>query len=143
MAKKQEITLHKSSYRFVFSISADKQCVICQGYWKNEQAPILDWEFPKVPANNLSGNSAIYLDQAVMYAKAEREKTLTKDSEPEVGMVIRIEDGFKPGISSKLLVIWLSPDRVYYQENGDKDLHSVTLAAWQDWMKQAESIELH
>jgi len=31
--------------------------------------PCLEWSFPKVPGNNILGNAAIYLDQAILYAK--------------------------------------------------------------------------
>lgn len=35
--------------------------------WKTK--PRLEWIFGKVPGNNILGNAAIYLDQAIMYAK--------------------------------------------------------------------------
>ena len=31
--------------------------------------PCLQWVFPKITGNNIVGNSAIYLDQAILYAK--------------------------------------------------------------------------
>ena len=79
MAKKPRIhTLHKAPYKFEFSIDGDS--VICKAYRRNaipqpsvpiqyDVEPCLDWEFPKIPGNNLIGNAAIYLDQAWLYAE--------------------------------------------------------------------------
>lgn len=77
--KKPKIqTLHKAPYKFEFYIDGDE--VICKAYRRNatpqpavptqyDAEPCLDWAFPKIPGNNLIGNSAIYLEQAWLYAE--------------------------------------------------------------------------
>jgi len=70
-SKRKEIILHKDGYKVVFWLEGEGRNaeVICNAFKGTEETPCLDWAFPKIPGNNLTGNSAIYLDQAVIYAK--------------------------------------------------------------------------
>lgn len=79
--KKPKIhTLHKDGYKFDFWMNGKGRAaeVICNAYvgvkdsdgeMRYEEKPCLEWAFPKVPGNNILGNAAIYLDQALLYAK--------------------------------------------------------------------------
>lgn len=80
-AKKKKVhTLHKEGYKFDFWMEGKgKQAEVCceayvgvkdsDGVLRYEGKPVLEWGFPKIPGNNILGNAAIYLDQALMYAK--------------------------------------------------------------------------
>jgi len=77
-------TLHKDGFKFEFSIegkgaAAEIRCKAFRGEIGSDSKTrylkeCLDWSFPKVPGNNILGNAAIYLDQAVMYAKNPPDK---------------------------------------------------------------------
>lgn len=80
MAAKKIQTLHKDGYKFDFWLEGKGRAaeVCCNAYvgvrdsdnkLRYEGEPVLEWSFPKVPGNNILGNAAIYLDQALMYAK--------------------------------------------------------------------------
>jgi len=82
MATKPRIqTLHKDGYKFDFWLEGKGRAaeVCCNAYAslkgpsgqiiRYHDTPCLEWSFPKVPGNNIVGNAAIYLDQALMYAK--------------------------------------------------------------------------
>lgn len=77
---KTHVFLHKGGYKFEFWLKGRgrEAEVCCNAYvgvrdsddkLRYEDKPCLEWAFPKVPGNNILGNAAIYLDQALMYAK--------------------------------------------------------------------------
>ena len=86
--KPKTVTLHKDGFKFDFWIEGKGRNaeVVCNAYKATEnkdekghivfeEKPCLEWAFPKVPGNNLYGNSAIFLEQAAIYAK-EKNPTL-------------------------------------------------------------------
>lgn len=78
--KPKIITLHKDGYKFDFWVEGKGRAaaVCCNAYvgvrdsdgkMRYEGEPVLKWNFPKVPGNNIVGNASIFLDQALDYAK--------------------------------------------------------------------------
>lgn len=72
--------LHREGYRFHFWMEGKGRdaAVRCNAYvgvrgsdgkLHYEEKPCLEWTFGKIPGNNILGNAAIYIDQALMYAK--------------------------------------------------------------------------
>jgi hypothetical protein len=78
--KPKTVTLHKDGYKFDFWMEGKgrEAEVVCNAYvgvrdsdgiLRYDGKPCLEWSFPKLPGNNILGNAAIYLDQALLYAK--------------------------------------------------------------------------
>ena len=77
--KPKKHVLHKDGYKFEFWLEGKGRAaeVLCNAYKVTRPQPavlvkeelVLEWAFPKVPGNNILGNAAIYLDQALLYAK--------------------------------------------------------------------------
>lgn len=74
--------LHKDGYRFHFWLEGKGrgQSVCCKAFKAKadksaegktvyEDVACLDWVFGKIPGNNILGNAAIWIDQALLYAK--------------------------------------------------------------------------
>jgi len=49
----------------------------------NKEKPILEWVYGKIPGNNILGNAAIWFDQAILQAEAEKGKTNTKEDQAD------------------------------------------------------------
>jgi hypothetical protein len=80
MASKKKIQLYRGGFKVDFWMEgkgreAEVHCAVYSGQRGSDgkmhylEPPILEWAFPKIPGNNIIGNAAIYLDQAIMYAK--------------------------------------------------------------------------
>ena len=79
MTKRRELTKIKNGYRTVWRWAEDKSFGVEVDVYeaqKFDSKPIIEWGYGRVPGfNSLAALSMLFLDQAILQAKSEQEKT--------------------------------------------------------------------
>lgn len=80
--KKQTLTLEKDGYKTVWEKGPKGSQELYCDVFLNE-VKVLEWSFPWISGNALNGNAAIFLDQAIIYAKnPPGQKTENHETQP-------------------------------------------------------------